>query len=217
MKRKRASGRAETRCGMRERGRAFTLTELLVVIVIIAILAALLLPALARARGAGQLARCKSNERQMGIALIGYLQDNGYYTGLQDRRDTNNLDVYWFQKLEPYTHSKWTQPLYDCPGYPFDRSKLPWPVDVQNSHNFGEYAYNWIGVPTILQAPQGTLGLGLMPGESGEVRESLVLVPSDMICIAYCVEMGSVITIDTMCHFSQFLKNKIGNGSFFTC
>jgi hypothetical protein len=30
-------------------------------------------------------------------------------------------------------------------------------------------------------------------------------------------EMGSVITIDTTCHFSQFLKNKIGNGSFFTC
>jgi putative transposase len=31
------------------------------------------------------------------------------------------------------------------------------------------------------------------------------------------LKMGSVITIDTTCHFSQFLKNKIGNGSFFTC
>jgi prepilin-type N-terminal cleavage/methylation domain-containing protein/prepilin-type processing-associated H-X9-DG protein len=166
----------------------FTLIELLVVIAIVALLAAMLLPALVRAKGAAHLARCKSNERQMGIALFGYLQDNGYYPGLQDRRDTNNLDVYWFQKLEPYTHSKWTQSLYDCPGYPFDRSKLPWPLDVQNTYNFGEYAYNWIGVPTTLSVPQGTLGLGLMSGESGEVRESLVLVPSDMICIgdAYC-------------------------------
>src|SRR6266481_7849555 len=49
--------------------RAFTLIELLVVIAIIAILAALLLPALVQAKTQGQSAGCKSNLRQMSLAL----------------------------------------------------------------------------------------------------------------------------------------------------
>lgn len=58
------------------RRRGFTLVELLIVITIIVILAGLTFPVLVRAREAARRTSCASNERQLGMSLMLYMQDH---------------------------------------------------------------------------------------------------------------------------------------------
>ena len=91
---------------------AFTLIELLVVIAIIAVLAALLFPVFARARESGRKAVCLSNEKQIGTALLIYMQD---YDETQPRRQNDAALTSWRKDIMSYLKNA---QVFTCPSNP---------------------------------------------------------------------------------------------------
>ncbi len=119
---------------------AFTLIELLVVIAIIAILAAILFPAFARARENARKASCMSNMKQLGLGFIQYTQDYDEKLPIQDdgpnccggqqRRGRG-----WAGRMYPYVKSR---QLFRCPS---DSSG----AQYQTSYSMNNNLSNWSG------------------------------------------------------------------------
>jgi prepilin-type N-terminal cleavage/methylation domain-containing protein/prepilin-type processing-associated H-X9-DG protein len=138
-------GRNEPRTAVR----GFTLIELLVVIAIIAILAAILFPVFARARENARRASCQSNLKQMGLAMMQYVQDydekycaESAYLGPNAPGGawyTPQPELwFWPQILHPYHKSV---QVFQCPS---SSVGVPSVVggDTFNGPMYGHYAYN---------------------------------------------------------------------------
>ena len=97
---------------------AFTLVELLVVIAIIALLAALLLPALSKARFEGQNAVCRSNLRQLSMAITLYASSYDVYPpwSAWDSSD-GQIGVDWMYLLDATKILPRQSKVYQCPMY----------------------------------------------------------------------------------------------------
>jgi general secretion pathway protein G len=112
---------------------AFTLFELLAVISIVSILAAILIPITAKVRSSARASSCVSNLRQIGAAFHLYAQE--HQQKFPAPQDSN--DDYWFWVLQPYvsspvdddfTNYNQLNPIFTCPEW--DRHRNEWGMDV---------------------------------------------------------------------------------------
>ncbi|HTX67437.1 MAG TPA: prepilin-type N-terminal cleavage/methylation domain-containing protein, partial [Opitutaceae bacterium] len=109
-------GRSRRQCSRQAWAKGFTLIELLTVIAVIAILAALLLPALAGAKAKGHTISCLSNERQLMLGCLMYVADFSdalpYNLGAGEIKQLEANNQYW----------NWTTPV------------MSWELDSDNTN-----------------------------------------------------------------------------------
>jgi prepilin-type N-terminal cleavage/methylation domain-containing protein/prepilin-type processing-associated H-X9-DG protein len=116
--------------------KAFTLIELLTVIAIIGILAAILIPTVGKVRESARQSSCASNMRQIVNAFHLYAQENnGLIPAALNSVAPNNSDNptggFWMLELNPYvgrnrtTHDSETSEFFSCPTYVANNPNAP--------------------------------------------------------------------------------------------
>lgn len=103
--------------GARRIGAAFTLIELLVVVAIIAVLMAILLPSLGRAREQAKTVKCAANLKQIGAAMYSYASENNGKLPPGKRTPTNTDKDTFFGML-------WNAAGYADSSWSFDNNRV---------------------------------------------------------------------------------------------
>ncbi len=173
---------------MSKNPKSFTLIELLVVVAIIAVLVALLLPALGQARENARRGTCQSNLKQIYMAIVYFTEDNKGYVPQVFVEDGSKNWMWWPPRLGPYFRDDYWMPgeknkIYECPtggGYSMngtiflppvqlDRVVNPstkmYVVDVSQGHPsdawslwFNDYTYNFWD-PSVNQFYKSSIAL----------------------------------------------------------
>jgi prepilin-type processing-associated H-X9-DG protein/prepilin-type N-terminal cleavage/methylation domain-containing protein len=176
---------------------AFTLVELLVVIAVIGMLAALLLPALSQAKKRAQRIQCVGNLHQLEVGLQNFLANNHGYPVYRGGTNSDNPGS-WVAQLEreglgvsqPATNFFETG-VWRCPS-------ARWHIRFSAGFIPAYYGYNGFGV--VATGPRGITGLGLLgqlilgSGTLTPIGESEVVAPSEMMAIADSFD-GSILFV----------------------
>lgn len=160
--------------------RAFTLTELLVVIAIIAILMALLLPALSRAKEKARSASCQNHLHQIGLAMQMYISDHNMYPTALGSGSFKP----WPDQLAPYDPVQWTNIAWQCPTYIAEGGIVTWQPPPPGGGNLKlsiSYAYNSVGMMGNIPTESPPLGLGEI--NHIMVPDNRVAAPSEMYAV----------------------------------
>jgi prepilin-type processing-associated H-X9-DG protein len=181
---------------------------------VIAILAALLLPALSRAKAAAQFIKCKSNIRQIGHATRMYVNDYGSYmggwtetTGMNDPIRFDEWQVDLAPYLEPSHKRVYTNAaeiaqykgVFRCPSQVVEKSELHYLIGgnivVKKMYLWAtSYGYNALGSDPHPPSNKN-FGLGQRVTTDGKrhlmpAREEEVMAPADMIAFTDGFSLG---------------------------
>jgi type II secretory pathway pseudopilin PulG len=157
----------------------FTLIELLTVIMVIAILIALLMPALHRTRYNARLVSCANNLRQYGLAVFTYASDNDTYypyyrsTVLKNRAIIKEGKVDSRPLIEPYITDI---NIMNCP---FASDGL-FDLNTAKTKAIGVTFESWFGVPISIKRPGNAIGrIGQTSFSSGGKEFSVLVADQD--------------------------------------